>query len=370
MGGLNEADRLKKDGGLDAKKASVTKLPLGQLRVATDGPTAHPRRALPVDEVLVQHIMRNGMVGADGRPWRFLGREAGKNDDGLQLIDIGDGSRRHKAGLEAERRLSEHQAERLKHSGIRVAPLQWDKSDPSDPGRLYVEIELFVGTDAEFILARIAANSEPGKLPDSTEVLALQVAQLAACDCEDLDAIVAVMPRGVGRKEVQALARWGLLTKAARARFVEGDLPPAVLSAVLDAPPAEQLGVVEAFIAGNVRTAMKATIRTRKAREDKTGEPATKGRGWKPKKLAACAKSIATATPYAVHFIAGGVVTREGHAPSVEEAEAAVKMIEDAAEARGFAKAMLFQAGEKTGRLSKAVTAAIKSVDNRGGKKS
>jgi len=362
MGGLNEADRLKKDGGLDAKKASVTKLPLGQLRVATDGPIAHPRAHLPADEALVLWIMANGMRSREGTPWRLLAREQGIGDGGSLDVVVGNGSRRHKAGTEAERRLRE--------TAPRALPLVWDKADPNDLGRLYVEIELHDGTDAEFLLARLAANSEPGKLPDSAEVLAETVRQLAACECEDVESIVAVMPRGVGRKEVQALARWKLLTKAARARFVEGDLPPAVLSAVLDAPPAEQLGVVEAFIAGNVRTAMKATIRTKKAREEKTGEPATKGVGWKPKKLVAVARSINLVSPYALRFIEGGVVAREGHAPSVEEAEAAVKMIEDAAEARGFAKAMLFQAGEKTGRLSKTITTALKAADQRGGKKS
>jgi hypothetical protein len=38
--------------------------------------------------------------------------------------------------------------------------------------------------------------------------------------------------------------------------------------------------------------------------------------------------------------------------------------------ARGFAAALKFAAGEKTGRLPKIVTAAIKASDNRGGKKS
>jgi hypothetical protein len=115
---------------------------------------------------------------------------------------------------------------------------------------------------------------------------------------------------------------------------------------------------------------MKATIRTKKAREEKTGEPATKGVGWKPKKLAACAKAIDTSARSALRFIEGGAVAREGQKPSVEEAEAAVKMIEEVAEARGFAKAMLFLAGEKTGRLSKTITTALKAADQRGGKKS
>jgi hypothetical protein len=116
-----------------------------------------------------------------------------------------------------------------------------------------------------------------------------------------------------------------------------------VLSAVLDAPPAEQLALVEMFIANNVRTAMKATIRTKKAREEKTGEPATKGIGWKPKKLVAAANAIFAAPD------PGG---------------------DDAAFARGFAAAFKFCAGEKTGRLPKVVTAALKAADSRGGKRS
>lgn len=340
MGGLNEADRLKRDGGLDARKASVTKLPLGQLRVATEGAIAHPRAGLPADPDLVRWIAANGMRSREGTPWRFLAREQGKVDDVLDVV-VGNGSRRHKAGTEAERILRE--------TAPRTLPLTWDKADPTDLGRLYVEVELFDGTDAEFVLARIAANSEPGKLPDSAEVLALQVLQLHDLGCDDLATILAVMPAGVGKKEVQALARWRLLTPAARARFVGANLPPQVLPAVLDAPPAEQLGVVEVFVANGVTSKQKADHVLKKAREAKTGEPATKARRWQPKKLAACAGAIKASLP-----------AREGSAGLTDA--------EEAAEARGFAKALLFAAGEKTGRLPRAVTAAIKSLGAGGAK--
>lgn len=338
MSGLNEADRLKKNGGLDARKASVTKLPLGQIRVATDGPIAHPRAALPADEALVQWIMANGMRSREGTPWRFLAREQGMVGDALDVV-VGNGSRRHKAGLEAERRLREVQALRLKESGLRLGPLVWDKTDPSDLGRLYVEIELHDGTDAEFVLARIAANSEPGKLPDSAEVLALQVLQLLDLGCDDFAAIQAVMPPGVGKKEVQALARWRLLTPAARERFVAADAPAGILSAVLDAPPAEQLAVLEALLAAGVRTKYGATLAQKKAREEKTGEPAAKARRWQPKKLVACANALP------------GLFA--GQDPGSEEP----------AFARGFAAALKFAAGEKTGRLPKLVAQAVRSVN-------
>jgi hypothetical protein len=94
---------------------------------------------------------------------------------------------------------------------------------------------------------------------------------------------------------------------------------------VLDTPPAEQLALVEMFIANNVRTAMKATIRTKKAREEKTGEPATKGRGWKPKKLVAVAAAIKAALPPRVD----AAQVRAAGAEALEEAaEARVKDLE------------------------------------------
>src|SRR5262245_32265620 len=76
QGGLNEADRLKTV-GIEAKKASVTRAPLGQLVLLREGPTAHPRADLPPDEALVQHIMQHGMIALDGTPWTFLAREVG-----------------------------------------------------------------------------------------------------------------------------------------------------------------------------------------------------------------------------------------------------------------------------------------------------
>lgn len=353
--GMNEADRLKA-AGIQAKKGSVSKPPLWQLSLATEGPTAHPRAHLPPDEALVTWIMQHGMVGRDGRPWRFVVRDAGTPDDGVMILEIGDGSRRRNAGMEAERRLLVEQEARIQKGERRLGPLQFDQKDPRDPGRLHVEIEMFTGSDAEFILTRLAANSEPGKLPDSTEVLAVTVAQLLACGCTDVDAIVSVMPRGVGRKEVSALSRWGNLTEDARLYIVTHDLPPGLLSAILDAPRAEQLPTAIRLHTSGVKTTVGATRKIRQEREERTGEPASKARRWTPAKLVRCAKAISVPSK--------AIIPDADVTMTPEEVE---RLVTDA-EARGFSKAMFFAAGEKTGKIPAKVREAIKAVNGQGKK--
>jgi hypothetical protein len=178
--GVNQADRLNSE-GLSAKKGSITKVPLYQLALLRTGPTAHPRADLPFDERLVQHIMKNGMRAMTGEPWRLLVRDTGKDaTDAWPEMEIINGSRRFNAGMEAERRLRE--------AAPNMPPLSVDKKyDPDGAWRLFVEVELFEGSDAEVILARLAANSEPGKMPDSIEVLAITVLQLTELSVDDAD---------------------------------------------------------------------------------------------------------------------------------------------------------------------------------------
>lgn len=267
MSGMNEAERLK-NAGLDAKKATTTKLPVGQMFVALTGPTAHPRAALPVDEALVQHIMANGMRAASGEPWRFIGRElvCEVPGEGPTIeVEICNGSRRHKAALEAEKR--------LRKSAPRCAPLIWDKADPRDLGRLFVEVSLIPsGDDAAFLMARLAANTEPGKLPDSVEVQAKTVIQLVKLGCEDFDALRAVLPDSPTRKEVEALSRWEDLTPAARLRFSVVNAPRGILPAVLAVPRVAQLDEIDRLMAQGLRTTKGVTRRANTERE-KNGEP-------------------------------------------------------------------------------------------------
>jgi len=261
--GLNQVDRLSNE-GMSAKKGSVAKVPIHQLTLKRTGPTAHPRADLPFDEGLVQHIMKNGMRALTGEPWRFLVRDNGKGATDLwPELEVINGSRRENAGLEAERRLHE--------SAAKMPPLAVDKNDPDGPGRLFVEVELFDGTDAELLLARLAANSEPGKLPDSIEVLATTVLQLTALGVDDAAEILKVMPIGTTKADVLALARWKSLTDEARQVLVGGNAPVYMLSQVLavkregQADMARKLlasGATTRLVAGRVAQKEKGAART------------------------------------------------------------------------------------------------------------
>jgi len=349
--GLNEADRLK-NAGIHAKKASISRVPVRELYVETSGPTMHPRWSLPVDPNLRDHIIANGMTGRDGVPWQFLVRERWLTEDRM-VLELGNGSRRTKAALAAEDWLREFRP--------RQAPLQFDRADPNDLGRLHVSVELNNVEDAEFLLIRLAANSEPGKLPDSAEVLAITVAQLTACGCDDLKAICAVMPRGVGPKEVAALSRWSELTPESRALYVASDAPVVLLAAVLEGPRGTQTDRLEKLLAEGVKSAAGATRHIRREREERTGEPAAKARRWNPAKLIRCAKAIS---------VPSFAIVPEKMTDDVEcrfDRDQLIALI-DQAEARGFAKAMLFAAGEKTGKIPPAVRTAIKAVNGQGKK--
>lgn len=287
--GLNESDRLK-SAGLVTKKASTTKAPLYQLTLKREGPTAHPRADLAPDEALVQHIMKNGMRAVTGEPWRFLVRDNGKGAEDLwPEIEIINGSRRDNAGLEAERRLRE--------SAPRMPPLVFDKKDESDLGRLYVEVELFTGSDAELILARLAANSEPGKLPDSIEVLALTVAQFVTLtgitDAKELLGVLAdlqkVMPPGTTAADVSALSRWKNLTPEARTALVEANAPVHVLTHVLAVKRSEQVAMARKLIESGAKDRGMVGKEAKKERAANGHEVAFK---WSPRKLEKLAKHV------------------------------------------------------------------------------
>lgn len=337
MSGMNESDRLKQHGVM-ARKASVTRPPIHQLTLVRTGPTAHPRADFLPDESLVKWIMANGMRAITGEPWKFVVREMGVDPTtGVMGLEIGNGSRRQNAGLEAERR--------LRATKPRARPLVWDKADPNDLGRLYVDIELFVGTDAEFLRMRLAANSEPGKLDDSTFVLAVTVKQLHDVGDDDIDAIVAVMPRGVGKKEVQALARFDNLVPAVKARWIAEDLPVGLLAAVLDAPRDKQMETLDLLLAKGITSSKGATRTLNTKREETTGAP--RPRKFTPKKLKAIAKMVAPAMGVQVCF-------------DSEEANFSEREMEIFK--GGFAAAANLFAGQKTGALPAEITTIIKEV--------
>lgn len=328
-GGLNEPKRLR-EAGVPAREGRVTKVPLNNILVPTVGEVAHPRWSLPIDEALVTYIMKHGV------PERLTVREAGVVDD-VMLLQLCNGSRRTKNGLEAQARLQK--------TAPRKAPLVWDKDDPKDPGVLYAEIDMFHGTDAEFLLERLRTNSDPDKLPDSTEVLAITVKQLAECGCEDLDRIAKSMPRGVTKKDVQALARWDNLVPTVKARWIAENLPVGLLAAVLDAPRDKQMETLDLLLAKGVTSNKGATRAVNTQREEKTGQ--LRPRKFTPSKLAAIAKRVAPESPLKLVF---------------DPEEKGYSARDVAIFRMGMASGLNLSGEQKTGQLPPEVAAIVREV--------
>ena len=296
--GLSQSDRLKKN-GIPTKKASVTKVPLDSLYVVTTGSTAHPRWNLDVEQSLIDYICRNG-VPTDNQ--RMLVRESGIHEGGpvatvdtekltvslvwsekhandqTVMLEMINGARRLKHGLIAQ--------EILRETAPRTAPLSWDKDDPNDLGSLYVDVELFAGSDGELWIARLAANSDRNAKPDAPEVIALSIKMARKAGVSDGE-LLASCPRWVDAGLLDALGRWDNLVETLRPRFNSGEIPIQLLPAVLEAPRDKQEERAQSFLNAGVRSKAGAT---RMLNEERTQRSIEKGQV--PKKLTP--KQVAT----------------------------------------------------------------------------
>jgi len=246
---------------IEANEVSASRMmhvPLSSLRVAPKGDPMHdPRSIDPVDEAMARNMADRVEAGECPNTAPILVSE--KADHLL----VGDGHGRTKALERASEILG----------GRELMPL----------------VEFWTGDDAGLLLERMRRNDH-GRFArvDRASVLAFRVKQLTAAGVPE-DAIVAACPPGVGRVEVDALARWGKVSKEARRRFDEG-APLALLSAVLEVEPAEHLAKLERLIAAGIRTARGAANVQRKERQEATGEASP--RRLSSKKLAAVEAAI------------------------------------------------------------------------------
>lgn len=233
--GRNAAERLK-DGGIDAKKSGLIHVPVADIWAPPKGhPLYHPRFGDPVDRSMVDDIRERGVE----KPIKV--RDDGAPPGEKRKLLLVDGGRRTRNALVAQEELGQ---------------------------TLYVPIEFFNGTDADVLIERIRSNADPLKKPDKASVLALTIAQLLKLGPLDTRAVAAVMPKGIGPAEVEALARWGNLTKEARERFDDG-APIGLLAAVLDAPRDAQVATLDKLIAAGVKSTRGATRHTNGARDAK-----------------------------------------------------------------------------------------------------
>lgn len=318
MGGLNETDRLRK-AGIPAKKASVSRVPLSCCVVKTAGPTAHPRARVPLDVELKDWIKLHGVPVGERR---FKAKEDG---DRLEVID---GARRTKAGLVA-------QAE-LQREAPRQPPLEWDRSDPNDPGQLFVDCEIVICGDLELMLERLDANVSRG-LPDSKSVLAAIVKQIVRINKGEPDAalmarIVAAMPHGVTSSVVLALARWDNLAPELQERLDDPAVPIGLLVPVVEARAEDRDALLTSLLAKKITTARGAK-RAENTERERDGEP--RPRRLPPRKLLAVAKAV-VAVPVM--------------APAEDEFR------------RGLAAGLKLAAGKRAGKLPKPIAEAIKGA--------
>ncbi len=243
--GVNACERMK-EGGIEAKKTTITLVPIKDIWTPPRGhPLWHPRAEDPLDEELCENIVKE----------RKIKKPLVVRDDGVvkgkRRLVLLDGARRTVNGREAEKR--------LRKAGV------IGKTDS-----LYVKVEFFTGDDSAFLLERLRLNDDPLKKSDRASVLAITAKQLNDLHTP-LEAIVAAMPRIVaGKREVEALLEWDNLVPEAAKRFDEG-LSLCFLRNVLDAPREKQVEVADKLATSGVKTAAGATRLLREAAESENG---------------------------------------------------------------------------------------------------
>lgn len=251
--GRNAVDRLRA-GGLVAKKGALALVAIDDIWIPPAGHAlAHPRADDPLDQDLVDDIVLKGEIEKS-----ILVRDDGVSD-GRRRLTLVDGARRTVNGREAQRRLRE------------ALVLRETESNPT--AALFVQVEFFTGSDAALLLKRLERNGEdPLKKADRASVLAITVRQLLALHAT-VEEIVPVMPRGIGKREVEALADWGNLEADAADAFDSGGAPLVLLRSVLDAPRGEHMATLDKLVSAGAKTAKGATRVLRKAAETEKGAP-------------------------------------------------------------------------------------------------
>jgi hypothetical protein len=344
--GMNATDKLKSQ-GIDAKRDSQTIVNVFDIFVPTEGPLAHPRWDDPVNQALLDDIVERGHVVEE-----IVVRRDGVVDGKLRLTLI-DGS------------------QRVKH--LRLAVETWQKTGVFRPEMNYIPVRFFTGNDNAALKERLKKNSDPFKRPDSPEVLSKTARQLTALR-EPFDDILAVMPREIGKGELEALLRWDDLSTEVQAKFNAG-ASVGLLPVVLDAPRETQVDVLSKLMDAGMKHSKGATRMLNRERKQASAQASTEG-GDKTKDTGAVVtgrvsapkssapkgervhpKTLAKMRDACAHLGFGKAETPEDYADDLEE-------LARAARAEGVALGMSVALGEKTWsdmpeELKKAVARAL-----------
>lgn len=270
MGGKTFDQRLK-DSNIDARKNAEISVPVGSLWFPpkddpTYGALAHPREFDELDEGLINDMIERFEAGKDPIEFPALVWNVGPGKDGkLRLLPI-NGCRRDKHGVEVQKRL--HKAGKLgKNDVIRIKIEQWT------PPKGATNAEIF----AALIFERLKQNNDPHKKPDSARVLADTVRALRVLGKTDKQ-ILEHMPkgRGIGLREIEALAHYDDLHPDARAQFDNGVAAVGLLPVVLDKPREAQAETTAEVVATGATSTRGVTRKANEKKKIEAGKPRMK----------------------------------------------------------------------------------------------
>jgi hypothetical protein len=267
MGGPTFDQRLKAS-GIDARKNAEYGVPVGDLWYPSKddpiyGSLAHPREHDELDQDLIDDMIERFDAGKDPIEYPALVWNVGPGvDNKLRLLVI-NGCRRDKHGQAAQDLL--RAAGKLKKNDvIRINVDQWT------PPKNATDAEIF----AAVIFERLKQNNDPHKKPDSNRVLADTVRVLRILGKTDRE-IQTHMPKGVGLREIEALAHYDDLHPEARAKFDAG-APVGLLPAVLEASRENHAEKATEVIATGATSIRGVTRAKNAAAKEAVGKPRMK----------------------------------------------------------------------------------------------
>lgn len=216
----------------------------------------HPRSVLTGDDPgiarLVEEIVEAGEITKPGLVREDWIRGTPVDGDGFtwktdaigpkrKVFTCIDCAGRKIAGMIAEERL--HAEGKLHRNG--------------QPIPLRIKIRIWAGSDKDLLIQRQREQQDPSKRPHLMSDLAVMTGQMLAAECTMSD-ILSVMPRDVGKAEIEAMQRWGNLHPDAAKAFDDG-APIGLLSSVLDVPRDEQFAHLVSLWDKGLKTKKGAT---------------------------------------------------------------------------------------------------------------
>jgi len=271
--------KLKKNGN-DIRKNAAYYVAVGSLFYPTKddpnyGAVAHPRENDPIDPELVKDIEDRFLAGENPIEYPALVWDIGPGADGKIRLLVINGCRRDKHGVVAQEKL--RALGKLGPSDVlRIGVKTWTPPSKKDATNEQIL--------AALICERLKQNTDPHKKPDSARVLSDQIRALRVLGKTD-DEIKPFMPKGVGLREIEALANLDNMHPDARAQFDNG-APIGLIPVVLGAPRENQAEKAAEVIATGATSTRGVTRKANAKVKKDAGKPVMRINAQRVEKLA------------------------------------------------------------------------------------